>query len=76
MEGIHILRRQALIILGNAFIPAILIAITHAEPLAVSPPVTRSGLFDGQIKPRIYVYRNHNGVSGRYNRALTNTPTM
>lgn len=41
-------------ILGNAFIPASLIAMTHAEPLAVPSPLRRSELLDGQIKPRIY----------------------
>jgi hypothetical protein len=38
---------------GNDLIPAILIAMTQAEEAAVPVPVTRSGLSDGQIKPKI-----------------------
>jgi hypothetical protein len=48
-----VLKKQALTMDGNALIPAIRIAITQAEEAAVPVEVVKSGLFDGQMRPRI-----------------------
>ena len=44
---------HALIMDGKVFIPAILIAMTHALEAAVPLLVVREGLLEGQMRPRI-----------------------
>jgi len=46
-------KKAALTIEGKALIPEIRIAMTQAELAAVPVPVVRSGLLDGQMRPRM-----------------------
>ena len=49
----HSLKMHALMMDGKVFIPAILIAMTHALEAAVPLLVVREGLLEGQMRPRI-----------------------
>ena len=72
----YLLKIQAFIIEGSAFILAILIAITHALEAAVPVNVARRGLSKGQIRPRTYGIPIKSSSNLTTRRGHTNTPRL